>query len=340
MGDLAASGEDYFERDALRAALRDTQIKLAKAKAKNADFVEAARRAAHDAYLALGRPEPVPAPKPDRRKRVEAALWHLTDWQNGKVTKSYNMAVMDARVRAYVQKALKITEIQRADHPVKHCTILLGGDMVEGTTIFPKQAWEVQANTFTQTWFAANTLEAVVRAALGSYETVAVIGEPGNHGRQGRKGDETPRGDNWDRVLYQVVADRFAGEPRLTWSSEDHWHQRFEIGKFRGVLVHGDEFRGFGGNTPMYGIIKKVNAWASGVLPPFDACYVGHFHNHNDLALSAGGSVYMTGSTESDNEYAREFVAASAVPSQRLHFVDPDKGRVTAAYKIELDAAA
>jgi hypothetical protein len=49
------------------------------------------------------------------------------------------------------------------------------------------------------------------------------------------------------------------------------------------------------------------------------------------------GSVYQTGSTESDNRYAGVLLAASATPSQRLHFIDPDKGRVTAAYKIWLD---
>jgi viroplasmin and RNaseH domain-containing protein len=30
-------------------------------------------------------------------------------------------------------------------------------------------------------------------------------------------------------------------------------------------------------------------------------------------------------------------MAASAVPSQRLHFIDPDKGRVTGIYKVWLD---
>ena len=30
-------------------------------------------------------------------------------------------------------------------------------------------------------------------------------------------------------------------------------------------------------------------------------------------------------------------MAASGVPSQRLHFIDPDRGRVTAAYQVWLD---
>jgi hypothetical protein len=50
------------------------------------------------------------------------------------------------------------------------------------------------------------------------------------------------------------------------------------------------------------------------------------------------GTIYWTGSTESDNRYARDSLAASGVPSQRLHFIDPEKGRVTAIYQVWLDA--
>jgi hypothetical protein len=47
--------------------------------------------------------------------------------------------------------------------------------------------------------------------------------------------------------------------------------------------------------------------------------------------------VFVTGSTESGNEYARAFVAAVARPSQRLHYIDPHKGRVTGEYTLWLD---
>jgi hypothetical protein len=63
----------------------------------------------------------------------------------------------------------------------------------------------------------------------------------------------------------------------------------------------------------------------------------GHFHTHSEWAMANGeGTVFQTGSTESDNRYARDGMAASAVPSQRLHFVDPQAGRVTAQYKVIL----
>ena len=45
----------------------------------------------------------------------------------------------------------------------------------------------------------------------------------------------------------------------------------------------------------------------------------------------------MTGSPESDNGYAKEFVAAVGKPSQRLHFVDPARGRVTSEHTLWLE---
>ena len=66
--------------------------------------------------------------------------------------------------------------------------------------------------------------------------------------------------------------------------------------------------------------------------------YGGHYHTHAELPLANGeGSFYQTGSTESDNRYAGIMLAASATPSQRLHFIDAEQGRVTAQYKVFLD---
>ena len=79
------------------------------------------------------------------------------------------------------------------------------------------------------------------------------------------------------------------------------------------------------------------NAWAAGVLEPFTDAYVGHFHTHMDLPLANGRHAYVTGSLESGNEYAREFCGAFGTPSQRLHFIDMEKGRVVSEHPIYLD---
>jgi hypothetical protein len=57
-----------------------------------------------------------------------------------------------------------------------------------------------------------------------------------------------------------------------------------------------------------------------------------------EMTLADGrGRVYFNGATESDNRYALVGMAASGVPMQRLHFIDPDKGLVVQRVDVLLE---
>lgn len=322
----------------LRRALVHVQRQLARAKERTEDLVEATISSTREATLALGPIPAVPLPAKDTRKRAEAALWHLTDWQGAKVTTSYNSEVMRERVMRFCEKASRITDIQRADHPVNHCVIAFGGDMVEGLFNFPGQAFEIDSTIFAQFVNVSRLEVDVVRYALSIYETVEVVAEWGNHGRIGSKRDTVPRSDNIDRMTYELARQLLADEKRLKWNDCPEDVQRIEVGNYRALLMHGDEVGRNGFASPNT-IVQHANRWRSGAYPwEFRDVYVGHYHTHNEWSMANGeGSVYQTGSCESDNRYAGVMLAASAKPSQRLHFIDPDAGRVTASYKVWLD---
>jgi hypothetical protein len=323
----------------LRQALMRLQKQLRQSKERTQDLVEASHQAAYDAMLTMGKIELVATPVIDKRKtKGEVALWHMTDWQGAKRTTSYNSEIMRKRVLEFCEKAVRITEIQRADHPVKEVTICFGGDMVEGLFNFPTQAFEVDATLFEQYVNVSRLCVDVVRYALANYEKVTVIAEWGNHGRIGSKRDNVPRSDNFDRMCYELARQLLQGEKRLTWQDCPEDIQRVEIGNYRALLIHGDEV-GRNGFASPGAIVQHANKWRSGSYPwDFRDVYIGHYHTHSEWAMANGqGSVYQTGSTESDNRYAGVMLAASATPSQRLHFIDPVKGRVTAVYKVWLD---
>lgn len=331
--------EELDENEELRRINTDLQKRLKRAKAKTEDLVEATYQGARDALLAMGPLRPVPAPKPDRRKgRPEVALWHLTDWQGSKVTTSYNSQILAERVMLFVEKARHLTEIQRAHHPVRECVILFGGDMGEGLFQYPTQPFEIDASIFGQFTGIAHLEAETVRRALAIYDKVTVVSEWGNHGRIGDKRAGVPRHDNLDRMTYELAREKLRGETRLTWEDSAEDVQHVEIGNYRALLIHGDEFgrNGFVSPTTM---VTNVAKWQSGAHPwEFRDCYTGHKHTHCEWPLPNGlGSVYQTGSTESDSRYAHDSLAAGSVPSQRLHFIDPLKGRVTGQYKIWLD---
>ena len=323
---------------ALRAANATLQNQLIAAKNRGAEIVAAVYRAAHDASL-LAEPIKIKAPKPDARtKRAEVALWHMTDWQGAKLTTSYDSEIMKSRVRLFVKKALTITEIQRADHPVRDCVIMFGGDMVEGLWNFPTQAHEIDQTLFGQFTTVSALIREVVGAALETYEHVTVVAEWGNHGRLGSKRDVIPKADNLDRMCYELARQRLEDEPRLTWNDCPEDIQRVEIGAYRALLMHGDEVGRTGFASPA-AWQAAGNRWRAGAYDwDFQDIYLGHYHKNSEEGLADGlGAIYWTGSTESGNRYARDSMAASGVPSQRLHFIDPDKGRVASKYSIWLD---
>jgi len=321
----------------LRAALQRQQRATATAKRKTAAFIDAVYDAARDAGLAVGAAPPVKRqPKTRKRAGAEVALIHATDWQMGKMTSGYDIATCEQRIMAFAEEICRIVAVQRADHPVSTATVMFGGDMVEGISIFPGQAWEVEAHLFEQLFACAGLMEQFIRRLLADFDAVDVICEYGNHGRIGRKG-ENPAGDNIDRMAYRIAGDRFADVADVTWRTSADWYQIVEVGEYRALLVHGDEIKSFGGNTPAFGILRKANSWATGVVEPFHDVYMGHFHTPMTLTMANGGQIYVTGSPESENAYAAEFVAARGQPSQRLHFVDPAAGRVTGSHLVWLD---
>jgi hypothetical protein len=323
----------------LRKALMRVQKQLLQAKDRTNQLVEVTHQAAHDAVLGMGQIEPVQERKLSKgKKKSEVALWHMSDWQGAKKTISYNSDVMAKRVMQFAEKAVAITEIMRADHPVNECVIMFGGDMVEGLFNFPSQAFEIDSTLFEQYVNVSKLCVDVVRYALANYSKVTVVPEWGNHGRIGSKRDNVPRSDNFDRMCYELARQLLAGEKRLIWQECPEDIQRVEIGNYKALLIHGDEV-GRNGFASPGAIVQHANRWRSGAYPwEFRDVYIGHYHTHAEWAMANGqGSVYQTGSTESDNRYAGVMLAASATPSQRLHFVDPVKGRVTAAYKVWLD---
>ena len=322
----------------LRQALLRVQKQLVQAKDRNEQVVEATYRGAYDAMLSMGKVPPVISPKKDTRKvRGEVALVHSTDWQGAKVTTSYNSEVMKKRVMQFADKIIHLTELQRQHHPVKECVVMFGGDMVEGLFNYPAQLWQIDASLFTQYTTVSRLMVDFVRVMLANFEKVTVVAEWGNHGRIGGKRAEVPKSDNVDRMCYEFARSILENEKRLTWNDCPEDIQEVAVGNYRALLMHGDELGRSGFASPA-AWIAGANRWKAGAHDyDFHDIYLGHYHRHAQEPIQKNYNLYWTGSTESDNRYARDSMAASGMPSQRLHFIDPEKGRVTAQYQVWLD---
>ena len=336
--------EDAQEREGdeeLRKSLDRALRSLDREKNRTADLVAAVYRGAKDAMSALEVP-PVTAPKKDSRKNPEVAVAMLSDWQLGKSTPSYDSIVCEERIKLYADKVSSLTAIQRADHPVKELHVWLLGDLVEGELIFPGQSHRIDASLFRQvTVDGPRILSGFLRSMLTEFETVHVTAVDGNHGAiGGLSRREMHPESNADRMLYQIVKDLLGDEKRLTWelaapAGERNWYAVDHIGAYSALLFHGDQIRGGFAGMPWYGFYKKVLGWRQ-VIEPFTEAACGHWHQPATLPLNEV-IVRVNGSTESDNTYALENLAAAGRPAQRLHFVHPENGRVTSDYLVWLD---
>jgi hypothetical protein len=257
--------EEQSQIDELQRLLKKAQGEAARNKRRTDDIVQAIYQAAYEAAKASGRGLAIKRPALDkRRKGHEVALVHATDWQLGKKTSSYNIAVADRRIAEFTDKVISLTEIQRKDHPVDECVLMLGGDMVEGGgNVFSSQVWEIEAHLFEQLFETARLIVRMVRTLQANFaKPLRIVCEWGNHGRLGRYGDGTYAGDNADRMAYKIAQDRTTDLPAI-WQHSDGWYQQFAVGKYRVLLVHGDEIKSFGGNVPAFGIMSTPGHQAS-----------------------------------------------------------------------------
>lgn len=325
------------ERDRLARQLYET-------KHKRADYLDTVWNAVAESMERIDI-KPVKVPKRVNGGKAafrseEYCVALLSDLQTGKLTPDYNSGVARERTMRYARKIVQLADIQRLHHPVQHAVVPMLGDMVEGVDIFPGQQWLIDSTLYDQLFNTTPALLAdFVRYLLAHFETVTVYAVDGNHGRIGRRGQFGPM-DNADRMLYRILALLLRDEPRFRLvmtdpEGERNWYQVMELGNYSSLLIHGDQIRGHSG-FPWYGLGKKVNGWGSGGIPErFGDVFMGHYHQLGRIPLNQR-SVWCNGSTESTNTFASETLAAQSEPSQWLLFVDPDAGRVTASYGVDL----
>ncbi len=268
----------------LRKVNTHLRKQLHDAHARAEELIASVYEGARDAAISLGVPEAITPPTKTQPSKAspEVALWHLTDWQGGKQTVTYNSQVMAERVLLFIKKAAYLTDLQRKHHPVNEVVIAFGGDMVEGLFNFPTQVFEVDATLFDQWVTVSNLVAHTVLSALHLYKKVTVVSEWGNHGRIGSKRDSVPRADNLDRMVYHHARTVLVNQNRLTWEDSAEDIQHIEVGNYRALLIHGDE-AGRNGFVSAQAMIQHVNRWKAGAHDwDFRDCYVGLYHRNDE----------------------------------------------------------
>lgn len=279
--------------------------------------------------LADYKADPIPpTPKRSGKRETEIAVAHLSDTQFGKVTKTYDSQIAHARVQEFAQRTLRCIEAHRAYATVDEIHVYLGGDMIEGELIFAGQAHLIDQSVLDQAIHTCpDAIAQLVRTFAQDMKRVKVIGVAGNHGRPASKHAGSHPKTNWDRVCYHTARLMVGEDKRVSWDIPDDFYAVNEVLGHGHLIVHGHQIRGGFAGFPFYGVGKKAWGWIDSIPHEWKHLYFGHFHTMTSGVLN-GRMYFANGTTESDNDYAREELAASGHPVQRLQFWNREHGLV------------
>jgi DNA-directed RNA polymerase subunit H (RpoH/RPB5) len=236
----------------------------------------------------------------------------------------YNREIATKRISSVFNNALDLLT-KKLKGKYAGCVVALGGDLLSGN--IHEELAETNEATILQSVLALTDLLHVGLAQMveefGKLYVPCVVG---NHGRIHKK----PRAkfkvqQNYEWIIYQLLAQRFASDSRVTFEIPESTDVTFKIFKTTFLLTHGDQFKGGSGIsgifTPlMLGASRKLKRQQA-VQKPFDVMMVGHFHSYIHT-----NSLIVNGTTKGLDEYAYQMNFGYERPQQALFLVHEQHG--------------
>ena len=308
----------------LRSENKKLRDRLISAGANTEILIEAVRQALED----YEPPSLKAVAKRPSKRDTEAVVLHISDTQFGKITKSYDSEIAAKRVSEYTERVLRCISAHREYATIDEAHIYLGGDMVEGELVFPGQSHLIDQPVIDQaTHTCPKALSECILRIAQEVHRVKVVAVSGNHGRPASKHAGSHPKTNWDRVCYEITRMMVGKQPRISWDIPDDFYAVNDVLGHKHLIVHGHQIRGGFAGFPFYGVGKKASGWIDSIPEDWQHLFFGHFHTYTSGTLN-GRFYFCNGTTESDNDYAREELAASGSPTQRLQFWSRDYGLV------------
>lgn len=312
--------------------------------AKSANYAEDLRQAVFGlAAQPLDHLE-IPAPKMAQSAIPSIPVLFCSDFQWGEVIRKdqldgvneFNLKVARERYKLLIRKTLDICQHHTGKPHAKRFIYLRGGDMVSGD--IHQELRETNA-----AMSVGQVVDLVEHEAAGiqmirdaGYE-VEVASVPGNHGRttikpQSKGYVET----NFDTLSAWMLEREFKGDKGVRFYTPSSGDALFRIYGWQFCMTHGDRIGSRGGQgfigaaaTIARGM-KRVYEYYGKLGTQLDYILTGHFHSAMELEWG-----FANGSLPGMSEYARDFRATPARPSQLLFFVHPHTG-VTSRWPIYL----
>ena len=275
-------------------------------------------------------------PRLDTRKSVheEVCVIHLSDTQIGKLTKTYDSRIAEERIAHFGKTIEKIVTNKRTGAKINNAVVMIGGDIVEGETIFAHQPWCVDSDLWDQAIkIAPKILSDLIIHMASVFRTVHVCSVPGNHGRSQPKNSGASPRTNFDMIATQItrlMVSKVYKDTRVSWDIDhDEFYCVIPVLGHNILLIHGDQISGGGGlgGYPLTGLARKIAGWSASIPETWDSIFLGHFHRPMSGVIQ-NKMFFANGTTESDNDFALEVIGEAGRPCQRVVFFNKEHGPI------------
>jgi predicted phosphodiesterase len=215
----------------------------------------------------------------------------------------YDREIAEARLKRTFEKSIYLSREYISGITYEGFVLFLGGDMVTGT-IHDELAETNDAYMPDTILYWSEQLTAGIEMLLEEFGKVHIAGVVGNHGRNTMKPRMKGRvRDNWDWLIYKLIARDFKNEPNVTFQIPDSADCIVPIYDTKFLFTHGDQFSGGGGvagiaPTLMRGDAKKRKRYME-TDTPYDYMVMGHWHQYTVFK-----SIIVNGSNKGFDEYA------------------------------------
>lgn len=237
----------------------------------------------------------------------------------------FNLPIARRRLHHVMQVAIYLSRILDPEMRYPGFCLPLGGDMIGGN-IHDELAATNDLNTMPVLLDLYRHLIALITHAADVYGNVFLPCVTGNHDRDTKKTwakDRQHTSFGW--LLYQLLADHFAADKRITFYIPDNADALYRLYSTRYLLTHGDQFKAGDSIIGPIGPItrgeqKKLSRYSS-VGDEYDVMIFGHWHQRIISPRLRGNS-----SLKGFDEYAAQGNFKFEPPSQNWWMTHPDHG--------------
>jgi len=234
---------------------------------------------------------------------------------------SYSVDIFLQRLEFLKVSLKKIFEIHLDNTPYPVFNIFFLGDIIEGSTIFPGQDRQTDLHAVEQVIFAVNKIAEFVAwvAALYPWD-VKCYSVVGNHGRIGKKGEQSPL-NNLDMLVAHFCKERLKEFKNVEFHISESWYMIVEKLGWRFLLVHGDDVRAWMG-IPYYGLERSESRYQRMMQDSnsgFNYFCCGHHHQEATIK----SRIFMNGNWVGGSELSMKTMQVANPPTQLLFSVHP-----------------